>query len=100
MLDSIFIQKFPTKMMIKPFMAHNFMAINYDLPRSMPVLTFKPNNSFDFGLGFSYKWFTISYALGIFDVGDPKRYGKDNRYGFCHSYLRKKTYCRYCLSKL
>lgn len=89
-LDSIFIQKFPTKMMIKPFMAHNFMAINYDLPRSMPVLTFKPNNSFDFGLGFSYKWFTISYALGVFDVGDPKRYGKTTDMDFAIHIFAKK----------
>lgn len=88
--DSIFIQKFPTKMMLKPFMAHNFMAINYDLPRSMPVLTFKPNNSFDFGLGLSYKWFSISYAIGVFDVGDPKKYGKTTDMDFVIHVFAKK----------
>jgi hypothetical protein len=77
-IDTHYIKTYPDKFLIKPFLAHNAIAMQYNLPRNLPTEILKPNNTIDLGICLAYKWLGINYAYGIVNAHDKKKYGKSD----------------------
>jgi hypothetical protein len=90
-IDSLYIKNYPNKLLIKPFLSHNFINLSYNLPRNLPTLNLKPNNTFDLGISVGYKWIGIMYAYGLLDVGDEKQYGKSDYFDIRAAVFLKKN---------
>jgi Domain of unknown function (DUF4421) len=74
-IDKYYVRDLSEKFTFRPYFSHYNMTFNYIQPDSIPNVTYKPNTTFDLGLGFSHRWLSIGYSFAVARRGDPKTYG-------------------------
>ncbi|MFT4203743.1 MAG: DUF4421 domain-containing protein [Chitinophagaceae bacterium] len=89
--DSSYIINYEHSLVLRVFGQQKLNSFTVDAPSGYKDLTYKPNNAQNFGVGFSYKWFSLSF--GLFKLGsEPKDKGKSSSFDLQSNIYKRKWY--------
>lgn len=97
--DSNYIINYERALVVRVFGQQKVNRFTVDAPSNYKDLKYVPNNTRTFGVGFSYKWFSLSF--GLFKLGsEPAEKGKSSSFDLQSNIYKRKWYLDFMIRNI
>lgn len=97
--DSNYIINYEHQLVLRVYAQKKVNSFTVDAPSNYRDLKYVPNNAHNFGVGFSYKWFSLS--LGLFKLGsEPKDKGKSTSFDLQSNIYKRQWYLDFMIRNI
>ncbi len=97
--DSNYIVNYDHQLVVRAYVQKKVNSFTVGAPSDYKDLKYVPNNAHNVGVGFSYKWFSLSF--GLFKVGsEPKDKGKSTSFDLQSNIYKRKWYLDFMIRNI